>query len=98
MPNFWRTRFVARSSSPTMFVPSIQISPLVGDSRATMRRRRVVLPAPEPPMMTVGLVLAALEVDALQDLLVTEVLADSAERDDDVLRGGPAGGCMARRA
>jgi hypothetical protein len=36
-----------------MFWPSMSISPLVGCSRATMWRRSVVFPAPEPPMMTV---------------------------------------------
>ena len=52
IPNFCRTRFIWYSLSRPMSSPSTQMCPVLGFSRPISIRRRVVLPAPEPPMIT----------------------------------------------
>jgi hypothetical protein len=52
MPNLRRTRFISASPSGTMSCPAIRIEPRSGFSRPINRRKSVVLPVPEPPMMT----------------------------------------------
>ncbi len=53
MPNFWRRTFSSsRWWRPTIFWPSIRISPLVGSLSRFRQRMRLDLPLPDRPMTT----------------------------------------------
>src|SRR3954465_11545584 len=52
MPNLRRARFSCRSESAARSTPATMTRPLVARSSPIKTRSRVVLPAPEPPMIT----------------------------------------------
>src|ERR1700680_646281 len=52
MPILRRNSSHSSGESEAIFLPQMRISPLLGCSRPTRVRRRVLLPEPEPPRMT----------------------------------------------